>query len=58
MTDGQNFFDQPSKNDLIRYHNLQKITINQGNDCTTSFLLSYPYFKENCTLTTIDLSKQ
>ena len=58
IADGQNFFDQPTKNDLRTYHRIQKILINQGNDYTTGFLISYPYFKENCTLTTMDLSKQ
>ena len=32
MIDGENFFDQPVKNDLITYENIGKITTGQGDD--------------------------
>ena len=32
MIDGQNVFDQPVKNDLRTYNNIQKIAIGQGDD--------------------------
>ena len=32
MADGQNFFDQPVKNDLRTYDNVRKITIGQEDD--------------------------
>ena len=32
MIDGQNVFDQPVKNDLRTYDNIQKIAIGQGDD--------------------------
>ena len=35
-----------------------KVKIGQVDDCTTSCLLDYPYFKENYMLIAIDLSKQ
>ena len=58
MIDGQIVFDQPAKNDLRTYDNVQKITIGQGDDYATGCLLDYAYFKENYKLIAIDLSKQ
>ena len=58
VIDGQNFFDQPVKNDLITYDNVQKIPTSQEDDCTTGCLLDYPHFKENYKLIAMDLSKQ
>ena len=46
MTDRRNLFDQPLKNNLGTYNNIQKTTTDQGDDYTTGFLLDYPYFKE------------
>ena len=46
MIDGLDVFDQPVKNNLITYDNIQKIKIGQGDDYTTSCLLDYYYFKE------------
>ena len=43
MVDGRNFFDQPIKNNLITYDNIQNITTGQGEYHTTSCLLDYPY---------------
>ena len=39
MTDGQNFFDQPVKNNLRTYENIQKIAIFQGDDYTVSWAI-------------------
>ena len=47
MIDGKNLFDRSIKNDLRAYDNVQKITISQGDDYTTGYLVVYPYFKEN-----------
>ena len=58
MNDGQNFFNQPVKNDLRTYDNVQKTMIGQEDDYTTGCILDYPYFKEYYKLTAIDLSKQ
>ena len=44
MINGQNFFDQLVKNDLITYDNIQKSAVCQGDDYTTGCLLDYPYF--------------
>ena len=46
MIDVQNFFDQPVRNDLITYDNIQKIAAGQGDDYTTGCLLDYNYFKK------------
>ena len=48
MIDGRNyyFFDQPVKNDLGKYDNIQKIATGQGNDYTLRSLLDFPYFKK------------
>ena len=56
--DGKNLFDQPINNDTKTYENIRKIATGQGGDYTTGCLLDYPYFKENDTMITIDLSKQ
>ena len=45
MIDGQNFFDQPVKNNLITYDNIRNPAISQGDDYTTSCFLDYPCFK-------------
>ena len=46
MIDGQNFFDQPVRNDLITNDNIQKIATGQGDDYTTGRLLINNYFKK------------
>ena len=50
MTDGQNLFDQPVKNDLRTYDNILNIETGQGDDYTTECLLDYPYkqIEANC----------
>ena len=45
MTDGRNLFDQPVKDNLITYDNIQKIATGQGDDYKTGCLLDYLYFK-------------
>ena len=42
----QNFNNQLIKNYLRTYDNIQKVTIDQGDDYTASCLLDYPYFKK------------
>ena len=41
MIDGQSFFDQTVKNNLITYDNDGKIVFGQGDDYTTGCLLLY-----------------
>ena len=58
MNDGKNFFDQPVKNDIKAYNNIQKITTGQGDDDASGCLLDYNYFKKYYSMIAIDLSKQ
>ena len=58
MTDGKNFFDQPTYSMNKTYENIKKIAMGQGDDYTNGCLLDYAYFKENYKMIAIDLSKQ
>ena len=58
MIDGQNVFDEPIRNNLITYDNIRKITIDQGDDYTTGYLLEHTYFKNYYKMIAIALSKQ
>ena len=58
MTDGQNFFDQLVKNNLITYGNIRKGLICQGDDDTTGCLLDDNYFDNHYKMMAIDLRKQ
>ena len=58
MIDGQNFFDQPVKNNLRIFDKIWKIAIDQGNDYTNDCLLEYIYFKKYYLMIAIDLSNQ
>ena len=58
MTDGQNFFHQPVKNDLRTYDNIRKIETVQSDYYTTDCQLHNNCFKEHYKLIAIDLSKQ
>ena len=55
---GENFFDQPTKNNKITYDNIRKIATGQGDDYTTGCLLDYPYFANTYKIIAVDLSKQ
>ena len=55
---GKKFFDEPIKNNLTEYDNIQKIAIGQGDNYTTSCLLDYNYFNKYNKMIEIDLSKQ
>ena len=58
VINGENFFDQPIKNNKITYDNIRKIATGQGDDYTTGCLLDYPYFKKTYKMIAVDLSKQ
>ena len=58
MINGENFFDQPIKNNKVTYENIRKIAIGQGGDYTTGCLLDYPYFADTYKMIAVDLSKQ
>ena len=56
LIDGKPFFEIPVKNKEEAY--VAIIEMSKNNDYTTGNLLDYEYFKDNCKLITIDLSKQ
>ena len=58
MINGENFFDQPIKNNKVTYENIRKIATSQGDDYTTDCLLDYPCFKDTYKTIAIYLSKQ
>ena len=58
MINGENFFDQPIKNNKVTYENIRKIATGQGDDYTTGFLLDYSYFADTYKMIAVDLNKQ
>ena len=58
MIDGKTFFNQPVKNNLRTYDNIQEIANGPGDDYTTGCLLSCLYFKNYYKMIPVDLSKQ
>ena len=58
MINGENFFDQPIKDNKVTYENIRKIATGQGDDYTTGCLLNYQYIKDYNKMIAIDLSKQ
>ena len=58
MVNGENFFDQPIKNNKVTYENIRKTATGQGDDDTTGCLLDYPYFMDTYKMIAVDLSKQ
>ena len=58
MINGENFFDQPTKDNKARYENIRKIATGKGNDYTTGSLLDYPYFRGSYKMIAVDLSRQ
>ena len=58
MINGENFFDQPIKNNNVTYQNIRKIATGQGDDYTTGCLLDYPFFPDTYKMIAVDLSKQ
>ena len=58
MIHGRSFYDQPI-NDLVKqFDEIRKMSTGYGDDYTTGCLLDYAYFKDNCRLIAVDLSKQ
>ena len=58
MINGENFFDQPVKNNKVTYENIRKIATGQGDDYTTGCLLDYSYFADTYKMIAVNLSKQ
>ena len=58
MINGENFFDQPIKDNKVTYENVRKIVTGHGDDYTTGCLLDYSYFVDTYKMIAVDLSKQ
>ena len=58
MINGENFFNQPIKNNKATYENIRKIATGKGDDYTTGCLLDYSYFADTYKMIAVDLSKQ
>ena len=58
MINGKKFFDQPIKNNIKIYGNIQKITTGQGGDYKIGSWLDYNHFNKHYNMIAIDLSKQ
>ena len=58
LINGENFFDQPIKDNKVTYENITKISTGSGDDYTTDSLHDYPYFKDSYKMIAVDLSKQ
>ena len=58
MITGENFFDQPIKDNRVTYENIRKVATGKGDDYTTGCLLDYPYFRDSYKTIAVDLSRQ
>ena len=58
MINGENFFDQPIKDNKLTYENIRKVAIGKGDDYTNGCLLDYPYFRDNYKMIVVNLSRQ
>ena len=58
MINGENFFDQPTKDSRVTYENIRKIATCKKDDYTTGCLLHYSYINDTYKIIAIDLQKQ
>ena len=58
MINGENFFDQPIKNNKVSHENIRKVATGKGDDYATGCLLVYPYINDTYKMIAIALSKQ
>ena len=58
MINGENFFDQPMKDNKVTYENIRKVATGKGDNYTTGCLLDYTYFRDNYKMIAVDLSRQ
>ena len=67
MINGENFFDQPIRDNKVTYEklllenllrNIRRIATGRGDDYTTASFLDYPYFRDSYKMIVVDLSKQ
>ena len=58
MINGENFFDQPIKDNKVTYENIRKVATGKGDDYITGCLLDYSYLKDSYRMIAVDLSRQ
>ena len=58
MINGENFFDQPIKDNKVTYENIRKVATGKRDDYTTGCLLGYTYFRDHYKMIAVDLSRQ
>ena len=58
MINGENFFDQPIKNNKVTNENIRQIATGKGDDYTSGCLLDYSYFMDSYKMIAVYLSKQ
>ena len=58
MINGETFFDQPVKDNIVTYENIRKIATGKRDDYTTGCLLDYSNFKDSYKMIARYLSKQ
>ena len=58
MINGETFFDQPVKDNIVTYENIRKIATGKRDDYTTGCLLDYSNFKDSYKIIARYLSKQ
>ena len=58
LIDGRKFYDQPINDITNQFDEVRKVLTWYGDDYTNGCLLDYAYFKDNCGLIAVDLSKQ
>ena len=58
MIDGRNFCDHPIDGLIKQYDEVRKVSTEYGDDYTTGCFMDYAYFKDNCKLVAVGLSKQ
>ena len=58
IINGENFFDEPIKNNKATKENIRIIASGQGDYYTTGCLLDYSYFRDTYKMIAVDLSKQ
>ena len=58
MISGENFFDQPLKDNKVTFENIRKFAAGQGDDYTNGCFLDYQYFKDSYKMIAVDLSRR
>ena len=58
MINGENFFDQPMKDNKVTYKNIRNIATGKGDDYTSGCVLDYSYINDTYKMIIIDLRKQ